>query len=79
MVPTTQHLISEINIHSAEPDTVATRYGAEAAELISSRRVASLHTPSGQIEWTVVKRNHVAITIPLNIVIPVSRQETRVK
>ena len=65
VVPATRHLIREIDAHLAEPSVAAARREAEAAELLASKRVAQLFSPTGQVLFSaIVEGGKVTIKVP---------------
>ena len=65
VVPVTRDLIKEIEAHLADPGVAAARREAEAAELLSSTRVARSFSASGQMRFeAVVEGSTVTIKVP---------------
>ncbi len=70
-VPVTRDLIKEIEHHLADPSVLAARREAEAADLLSSKRVAQSFGASGQLRFeAVVEGSTVTIKVPPNTLPP---------
>jgi hypothetical protein len=79
VVPVTRALIREIDAHLADPKVAAARREAEAAELLSSTRMAQSFDPVGQIAYNVmVVGGKVTLKVP-PMKLPPGYKDTRME